>query len=50
MLVDDDANKIYEAWVAARVDYQDATDPIMKRVYAAESAMLLQIFIKATDN
>jgi len=48
--MNEEAKKIYEAWVAARVDYEDATDPFEKGVYAAESQMLLQMFIQATDN
>lgn len=50
MLINQEARQIYEAWVAARVDYEDATDPLMKGVYAAESQMLLQMYINATDN
>lgn len=48
--MDEDAKRIYEAWVKARVDFEDATDPFEKGLYAAESAMLLQMYILATDN
>lgn len=49
-MLDEDARKIYEAWIQARVDYEDATDPLEKGLYAAESALLLQMFLQSTDN
>lgn len=49
-MLNEDAGKIYEAWVRTRVEYEDATDPIEKGLLAAESAILLQMYIQATDN
>lgn len=50
MLIEGEAKQIYEAWMQARADYEKETDPINKVMYAQEGAMLLQMYIQATDN
>jgi hypothetical protein len=50
MLIEGEAKQIYEAWMQARADYEKETDPLIKAIYAEEGALLLQLFIQATDN
>lgn len=50
MLIEGEAKQIYESWLQSRADYEKETDPLLKLMYAKEGAMLLQMYINATND
>lgn len=50
LIKSEEAKRIYEAWLQSRADYEKEVDLLLKAIYARESAMLLQMFINATDD
>lgn len=50
MVMNQEAKQIYEAWLQSRADYEKENDPLIKLMYAREGAMLMQMYIQATDD
>jgi len=48
--VNEEAKRVYQAWIEARADYATASDPLEKEVLLAESMMLMELYLMHVDN